>query len=54
MGYYTFDEGAQTALTYSKYAAVAASGDTTGRGLHSFPFQLNLSSSVHRITKLNS
>jgi len=26
----------------------------TGRGLHSFPFQLNLSSSVHRITQLNS
>jgi hypothetical protein len=26
----------------------------TGRGLHSFPFQLNLSSSVHRITQINS
>jgi hypothetical protein len=26
----------------------------TGRGLHSFPFQLNLSSSVHRISQLNS
>ena len=25
-----------------------------GRGLHSFPFQLNLSSSVHHITQLNS
>ena len=25
-----------------------------GRGLHSFPFQLNLSSSVHRMTQLNS
>jgi len=25
-----------------------------GRGLHSFPFQLNLSYSVHRITQLNS
>ena len=24
------------------------------RGLHSFPFQLNLSSSVHRVTQLNS
>jgi hypothetical protein len=24
------------------------------RGLHSFPFQLNLSSSVHRITQLES
>jgi len=25
-----------------------------GRGLHSFPFQLNFSSSVHRMTQLNS
>jgi len=25
-----------------------------GRGLHSFPFQLNLSSSAHRTTQLNS
>jgi len=25
-----------------------------GRGLHSFPFQLNLSSSVYRIIQLNS
>jgi len=25
-----------------------------GRGLHSFPFQLKLSSSVHRITRSNS
>jgi len=25
-----------------------------GRGLHSFPFLLNLSSSDHRITQLNS
>ena len=25
-----------------------------GRGLHSFPFQLNLSSSVHRITQIDS
>jgi hypothetical protein len=25
-----------------------------GRGLHSFPFQLNLSSFVHRIIQLNS
>jgi hypothetical protein len=27
---------------------------TVGRGSHSFPFQLNLSSSVHRVTQLNS
>ena len=26
----------------------------SGRGLHSFPFQLNLSSSVHRTTQINS
>jgi len=25
-----------------------------GRGLHSFPLQLNLSSSVHRVTQMNS
>ena len=25
-----------------------------GRGLHSFPFQLNLSSSVHRMTQIDS
>ena len=25
-----------------------------GRGLHSFPFQLNLSPSVHHLTRLNS
>jgi len=25
-----------------------------GRGLHSFPLQLNLSSSIHRITQINS
>jgi hypothetical protein len=31
-----------------------AGGDAGGRGLHSFRFQLNLSSSVHRLTQLNS
>ena len=35
-------------------AAVAASGRPGTRGLHSFPFQLNLSSSDHLITQLNS
>ena len=29
-------------------------GDTPGRGSHLFPFQLNLSSSVHRVTQFNS
>jgi hypothetical protein len=32
----------------------ASYDDTTGRGLHSFRFQLNFSSSVHRVTQLNS
>jgi hypothetical protein len=32
----------------------AEQGGPVGRGLHSFPFQLNLSSSVHRITHINS
>jgi len=38
-------------------AAAAAAADSPwmlGRGLHSFPFQLNLSSPVHRMTHLNS
>jgi len=29
-------------------------GQTAGRGLHSFPIQLRLSSSVHIITRLSS
>jgi hypothetical protein len=29
-------------------------GRHAGRGLHSFPFPLNLSFSVHRMTQLNS
>ena len=33
--------------------AVLAPG-VVGRGLHSFPIQFNLSSSVHRITRLSS
>jgi hypothetical protein len=35
----------------------AFEGDQTmriGMGLHSFPFQLNLSSFVHHVTQLNS
>ena len=35
-------------------AAGAVLGLLGGRGLHSFPFQLNLSSSVHRVIQLNS
>jgi hypothetical protein len=33
---------------------VVAAVRMLGRGLHSFPIQLNLSSSVHRITRLSS
>ena len=29
-------------------------GGDVGRGFHSFPFQLNSSSAVHRITQINS
>jgi hypothetical protein len=36
-------------LREEKFKRIAA-----GRGLHSFPFQLNLSSSVQRITRLSS
>jgi len=35
-------------------AAVAAAAAAAGRGIHPFPIQLNLSSSVHRITRLSS
>jgi len=35
-------------------AAVGEGAGMVGRGLHSFPFQINLSSSVHRITQINS
>ena len=40
--------GARSALWVQTLA------DVLGRGLHSFPFQLNLSSSVHRMTQLKS
>ena len=30
----------------------AMGGQVAGRGLHSFPFQLNFSTSIHRITSL--
>jgi len=33
---------------------VPAGGSIVGRDLHSFPIQLNLSSSVHRVTQLSS
>jgi len=34
--------------------ASSLSNAPCGRGLHSFPFQLNLSSSVHHMTRLSS
>ena len=37
-----------------KWTRVGGLTATAGRGLHSFRFQLNLSSSVHRVTQLNS
>jgi hypothetical protein len=42
-----------TRVTNGEFAAFIAGGGY-GRGLHSFPFQLNLSFSVHRISQLNS
>jgi hypothetical protein len=35
-------------------STAAATTLPTTRGLHSFPFQLNLRSSVHRMTQMNS
>jgi len=34
--------------------ALGGGGGVVGRGLQSFPFQLNLSSTVHRMTQLDS
>ena len=36
------------------YSHMAMISRMPGRGLHSFPFQLNMSSSVQRITQSNS
>ena len=36
------------------YVFPDVTGLVGGRGSHSFPLQLNLSSSVHRITQMNS
>jgi hypothetical protein len=43
-------------FTYSGFTPLmyAAKSNHSGRGLHSFPFQLNLSTSAHRVTQLNS
>jgi len=38
----------------SPWLWVAAQLRAAGRGLHSFPFQLDLSSSVHRLNQFNS
>jgi hypothetical protein len=45
----------KAALTAAaKIEVMASRVQGVGRGLHLFPFQLNLSSSVHRVTQLNS
>jgi hypothetical protein len=44
-----YDDHHATCFDSSPRAAAA-----DGRGLHSFPFLLNMSSSVHRITQLTS
>jgi hypothetical protein len=41
-------------LWTGKQLITALLDHVTGRGLHSFPFQLNLSSSVHRTTQLQA
>ena len=54
---YTPDEGHHGTCAAIEYAVTALKVPlllVLGRGLHSFPFQLNLSSSVHRITQLKS
>ena len=41
-------------VTPESYAVLATTLADLGRGLHSFPFQLFVSSSFHRIAQLNS
>jgi ankyrin repeat protein len=43
-----------TNRNYASVVKLLLKRGANGMGLHSFPFQLNLSSSVHRITQLNS
>ena len=46
--------GADTQATPRRVQGALKGVAVVGRGLHSFPFQLNLSSSVHRMTQINS
>ena len=39
--------------TGARAEEASGGGGEGGRGLHSFRFQLNLSSSIHRVTQLN-
>ena len=48
------DVGCGAGRTVLDFARYLKRGVVLGRGSHSFPFQLNLSSSVHRITQLDS
>jgi len=41
------------AVSFVESIVFNALGMLVGRGVHSFRFQLNLSSSVHRVTQLN-
>jgi hypothetical protein len=57
-GMLTVPTSGAAASSGTSYAAgdgssIASAGPAI-RGLHSFPFQLNLSSSVHRMTQLKS
>jgi WD40 repeat protein len=46
--------GAVRGVSVNSDGSKCVSCGDDGRGLHSFRFQLNLSSSVHRVTQLNS
>jgi hypothetical protein len=45
--------GASSGRGTVKLCRLQSTGGPGGRGFNSFPFQLNLSSSVHRITQIN-
>ena len=47
-------DGADAGWQMGEAGAVRREEGADGRGLHSFRFQLNMSSFVHRVTQLNS
>ena len=47
-------EAINTCRTCSTFSALGGFCSALGRGLHSFPILLNLSYSVHRMTRLSS